>query len=80
MSLSAWLRVGWLALAADFAYWRFGVGALDDNEQPISQWHGVLNGVLWYGGLLLFVVLLVLSLLLWRANERERTRNMRPDA
>jgi hypothetical protein len=73
VSLRAWLWIGWLTLAADFAYWRFGVGTLDDNEEPISYRHGVLNAVLWYGGLLLFLVLLVLSWLLWRANERERT-------
>lgn len=76
MSLGAWVRVGWLALAADFLYWRLGgAGLLDDNEGNIPQWHGILNAVLWYGGLLLFLVLLVLSWLLWRVNERERARS-----
>jgi D-alanyl-lipoteichoic acid acyltransferase DltB (MBOAT superfamily) len=75
VSLSAWVRVGWLALAADFLYWRLGgSGPLDDNEGSVPQWHSILNAVLWYGGALLFVVLLVVSYLLWRANERERTQ------
>jgi len=75
VSLSAWLRIGWFALAADVAYWWLGgAGQLDDVES-ISQWHAILNEVLYFGGLVLFVVLLVLSWLLWRVNERERTRS-----
>lgn len=75
MPLSGWVRAGWLALAADFLYWRLGgAGPLDDNEGNVPQWHGILNAVLWYGGGLLFVVLLALSYLLWRANQRERMR------
>ena len=62
----------WLALAADFLYFGFGV-TRDDNEPAISQLHGILNAVLWYGGWVLFVVLLILSWLRWRVNERERT-------
>jgi hypothetical protein len=74
MSLSAWLRIGWFIMAADVAYFLLGgTGQLDDT-QSISQWHERLNGVLWYGGALLFFVLLILSYLSWRVNERERMR------
>lgn len=73
MSLRAWLRIGWLALAADFAYWMFGgAGPLDDAGPPISRWHATLNAVLYFGGGVLFLILLVLSYLRWRVNERER--------
>jgi hypothetical protein len=44
--------------------------ARSTTEGSIPLWHGILNVVLWYGGALLFFVLLILS---WRANERERT-------
>jgi hypothetical protein len=75
--LSAWLRIGWLALAADFLYWWLGgAGPLDDAPgRPISQLHAALNVVLYFGGAVLFLVLLVLSWLRWRANERERALN-----
>jgi hypothetical protein len=74
MSLSAWIRIGWLVLAADFVYWMFGgAGPLDDAGY-ISSWHATLNEVLYFGGWILFLVLLVLSYLLWRVNERERMR------
>jgi hypothetical protein len=67
--------LGWFALAADVAYWWLGgAGQLDDVES-ISPWHAILNEVLYFGGLVLFVVLLVLGWLLWRVNERERTRS-----
>jgi hypothetical protein len=77
MSLSTALRLGWLVLAADFAYfWLGGAGPLDDAPgPPISDWHATLNAILYFGGGVLFVVLLVLSLLLWHANERECTRS-----
>jgi hypothetical protein len=76
VSLRTWLRIGWLALAADFAYWLFGgAGAFDDSGPPISRWHGTLNEFLYFGGWVLFFVLVVLSYLLWRINERERTGN-----
>ncbi len=78
MSLRAWLRVGWLVLAADAVYWRFGVGPLDDNEQPISHWHGVLNAVTWYGGGIVFLVVLILHWIRWRENEPERARSQGP--
>jgi hypothetical protein len=75
VSLSAWLRIGWLALAADVAYFMFGgAGPLDDAGPPISGWHATLNEVLYFGGWVLFLVLLVLSYLLWRVNECERMR------
>jgi hypothetical protein len=79
VSLSAWLRLGWLVLAADVAYWMFGgAGPLDDGGPPISSWHATLNEVLYFGGWVLFLVLLVLSYLRWRVNERERMRIYRP--
>jgi hypothetical protein len=49
-------------------------GPLDDSWPPISSWHAALNRVLYFGGWVLFFVLLVLSYLLWRVNERERIR------
>jgi len=51
-----------------------GAGPLDDAGPPISGWHATLNEVLYFGGWVLFLVLLVLSYLLWRVNERERMR------
>lgn len=75
MALSAWLRVGWLVFAADVAYWMFGgSGALDDTGPPISSWHATVNAFLYFGGWVLFFALLVVSYLLWRVNERGRTR------
>jgi heme/copper-type cytochrome/quinol oxidase subunit 2 len=72
---SAWLRIGWIALAADVAYFMFGgAGALDDSGPPISSWHATLNAFLYFGGGVLLLVLLVLSYLLWRVNERARTQ------
>lgn len=69
MSLSALLRVGGLVLAADFAYWLWQLRQPEDEQLP--SWQASLNIVL-YGGALLLVVLLIVSLLVWRANERER--------
>lgn len=71
MSLSALLRLGWFALAADFAYWLWELR--QPEEQHLSSWHATLNIVLYYGGALLFLVLLIVSWIVWRANERERT-------
>ena len=73
MSLRAWLRIGWLLLAADFAYWLWQLRQPEDEQLP--SWHATLNFVLYYGGALLFVALFVVSYLLWRVNERERTRS-----
>ncbi len=64
MSLRAWVRVGWLALAADVVYWFWQLGRSEDHE--ISTWHAVLNGVLYFGGGVFFVVLIILSLFAWR--------------
>jgi hypothetical protein len=62
-------------MAADVAYFLSGgTGQLDD-VQSISQWHATLNGVLYFGGFVLLFVLFVLGWLLWRVNERERTRS-----
>jgi hypothetical protein len=76
VSISAWLRIGWLAFAADVAYWMFGgAGPLDDGGPPVSSWHATLNAILYFGGAVLFLVLLVLSYLVWRVNEGARTRD-----
>jgi hypothetical protein len=71
VSLSAWVRIGWLVLAADIAY----LLASGGEEQQLSRWRGILGWVLYLGGWVLFIVPLILSLLLWRVNERERTRS-----
>jgi hypothetical protein len=71
VSLGTWLRPGWLVLAADVAYWLWQLRQAE--EQQLSSWHATLNIFLYWGGALLFVVLLIVSLIVWRANERERT-------
>lgn len=68
VTLSAWLRVGWLVLAADVVYWLWMMGHTD--EPGPHGWWGTLNIFLYFGGALLFVVLVVVSLLVWHANER----------
>ncbi len=73
MSLSGWLKLGWLALAADAVYWLFGgAGAFDDSGPPISDAHAAMNAVLYFGGWLLFAVLVVVSYLVWRVNAGPR--------
>jgi heme/copper-type cytochrome/quinol oxidase subunit 2 len=69
VSLNAWLRLGWLVLAADLVYWLWELR--QPEEQQLSSWHAALNIVLYYGGAILFVVLLVVSYLVWRVNQRE---------
>lgn len=71
MSLGGLLRLGWLVLAADFAYWLWELR--QPEEQQLSSWHATLNIVLYWGGALLFVVLIIVSLTVWRVNERQRT-------
>lgn len=71
MSLSAWLRIGWLVLAADVVYWIVISG--HTGEPGPRGWWGTLNIFLYYGGALLFVFLLVVSYVAWRVNQRERT-------
>ena len=71
MSLSAWLRIGWLVLAADVVYFGWMMG--HTGEPGPEGWSGYLNIFLYWGGALLFIVLLIVSLIVWRANERERT-------
>jgi hypothetical protein len=73
VSLSAWLRLGWLVLAADFVYWMWELRQPED--QQLSGWHATLNIFLYYGGGILFVVLLVLSVLVWRVNQHHRTQS-----
>lgn len=69
MSLTAWLRLGWLVLAADFAYWLAQLRQPEDQE--LSSWHSTLNIFLYWGGAILFVLLLVASYMVWRAKQRE---------
>jgi hypothetical protein len=71
VSLGTLHRLGWLVLAADFAYWLWELR--QPEEHQLSSWHATLNIFLYWGGALLFVVLLSVSWILWRANERERT-------
>jgi hypothetical protein len=71
VTLSAWLRIGWLVLAADAVYFGWMLG--HTGEPGPEGWWGTLNIFLYYGGALLFVVLLIVSLLVWHANERRRT-------
>ena len=70
VSLSAWILLGWFALAADVVYWCWELGQPED--QQLSTWHADLNIVLYFGAGALFVVLLIVSLLAWRANESAR--------
>ncbi|HLX32727.1 MAG TPA: hypothetical protein VKR79_08155 [Gaiellaceae bacterium] len=70
MSLGAWLRLGWLLVAADVAYWLWELR--QPEEQQLSASHADLNIFLYYGGALAFVALLILSYVVWRANQRDR--------
>src|SRR5262249_37371181 len=74
VSLSAWLRIGWLVFAADVVYWFWLMG----QPEPGPGWWGRLNIVLYFGGALLFVVLIIIGLIVWRATEREQTLSYRP--
>jgi hypothetical protein len=69
VSLSVWLRVGWLVLLADVAYWLWLMGHTG-KPGPEGSW-GYLNIITFYGGWLLFGVLLVVSYGVWRVNQRE---------
>ena len=69
MSLNGWLRLGWFFLAADFAYWLWELR--QPEEQQLSSWHAALNIVLYWGGGILFFVLLLVSYVVWRVNQRE---------
>lgn len=68
--LRPWLRAGWLLVLADIVYWLWLMGHAD--EPGPQGWWGTLNIFLFYGGALVFVLLVVVSLLAWRANERQR--------
>jgi hypothetical protein len=71
VSLGGLLRLAWLVLAADFAYWLWELR--QPEEQQLSSWHAALNIVLYWGGALLFVALIIATLIVWRVNERQRT-------
>lgn len=70
MSLNALLRLGWLVLAADFLYWLWELR--QPEEQRLSSWHATLDIVLYWGGGLLFVIVLLVSYVVWRVNQRGR--------
>jgi hypothetical protein len=69
VSLSAWLRIGWLVLAADVVYWLWLMGST--GEPGPEGWWGYLNMVTFYGGWFLFAVLLLFSYGVWRVNQRQ---------
>jgi hypothetical protein len=69
VSVTAWLRLGWLVLAADFAYWLWQLRQPEDQE--LSSWHATLNILLYWGGAFLLVLLLVVSYMVWRVKQRE---------
>lgn len=70
MSLSAWLRIGWLLLLADVVYWLWLMGHA--GEPGPEGWWGYLNILLYWGGAFLFIVLLVVSYIVWRVNQRDQ--------
>lgn len=67
--MNAWLRVGWLVLAADVLYWLWELR--QPEEQRLSSWHATLNIFLYWGGAILFVVLLLIGYVAWRVKQRE---------
>lgn len=69
MALSAWLRIGWLVLVADVVYFGWLMGQLE--EPGPEGWWGSLNIFLYWGGALLFLVLLIVSYIDWRMKQRE---------
>ena len=69
MSLSAWLRFGWLLLLADVAYWIWQIG--HDEESGLPTWRTALNIATVVGGCILFTALLVGSYVGWRQSQRE---------
>lgn len=68
MRLKALLGLGWLVLVGDVVYWTWELG--QDEEQQLSTWHADLNEILFYGAPILFLLLLCLSYLAWRINQR----------
>lgn len=71
MSMRAWLRVGWLVLLADVAYWIWQMGHVN-AESGLPSWHAAFNIATVVGGAILLVALLVGSYVAWRLNEHER--------
>jgi hypothetical protein len=70
VTLTRWLRVGWLILSADVLYWISGV-AYKGEEEPLADWQATLNSITYFGGLILFALLLVGSYIDWRRKQRE---------
>jgi hypothetical protein len=69
VSLSALLRLGWLLLLADVAYWIWQMG--HGGESGLPTWRTVFNIVTVVGGCILFAALLAGSYVGWRLNQRE---------
>lgn len=64
------LRLGWSLVAADLVYWLWELR--QPEEQQLSSWHANLNVVLYWGGGILFVVLLLVGYVAWRVDQRRR--------
>jgi hypothetical protein len=67
------LRTGWLVFAGDVAFLLWSIQRYD--ERHLSAWHVRLDEVAYYGGALLFVVLIVLSISWSRVQARDRLAN-----
>lgn len=70
MSMRTWLRVGWVVLLADVAYWIWQMGHVD-GESGLPSWHAAFNIATVVAGLVLFVALLLGSYFAWRPNQNE---------
>ena len=58
------------SLIADGAYCLWAISAYDEKHLP--SWHAGLNAFLYWGGGILFVLLLLGSYLVWRVKQGER--------
>jgi hypothetical protein len=74
VTFTQWLRVGWLILVADFLYWISGVAYKGEGHPP-SDWHATFNTVTFFGGWILFGLLLLGEFIVWfsawAAKQRE---------
>jgi hypothetical protein len=68
--LTRWLRIGWLVLLADVLYWISPVAGRD-GDLPMADWHARFNTVTFFGGWILFALLLLGSYIAWVAKQRE---------
>jgi hypothetical protein len=65
VSLSAWFHIGLLLVAADVVYFVWMMART--GKPPKGGW-AQINLFLYWGGALVFVVILSASLLIWHAN------------